>query len=93
MNPAQIDPGLNLLFLAQFDTIVLLADFSHGSSSLLLTHFDPFGVVQTSYLIHIYLLAMAISGITRCYGNLVAMAAVACIYDLAMTLVEIIVIT
>ena len=35
-----------------------------------------------------YLLAMAISGITCCYGSFVAMAAVTCIYDLAMTLTE-----
>ena len=29
--------------------------------------------IQTSYLVHIYLLAIAICGITGCYGHLVTM--------------------
>ena len=40
--------------------------------------------IQTSYLVHIGLLAMAIYGITHCYGNLVTMATEACFYNFAV---------
>ena len=40
--------------------------------------------IRTSYLIHIGLLAMAIYGITHCYGNLVTMATEACVCNFAV---------
>ena len=40
--------------------------------------------IPTSYLVHIGLLAMAIYGITHCYGNLVTMATEACVCNFAV---------
>ena len=40
--------------------------------------------IRTSYLAHIGLLAMAIYGITHCYGNLVTMATEACVCNFAV---------
>ena len=40
--------------------------------------------IRTSYLVHIGLLAMAIYGITHCYGNLVTMATEACVCNVTV---------
>ena len=40
--------------------------------------------IRTSYLVHIGLLAMAIYGITHCYGNFVTMATGACVCNFAV---------
>ena len=40
--------------------------------------------IRTSYLVHIGLLAMAMYGITHCYGNLVTMATEACVCNFAV---------
>ena len=40
--------------------------------------------IQTSYLVQVCLLAMAIYGITCCYENLVTMATEACVHNFAV---------
>ena len=40
--------------------------------------------IRTSHLVHICLRALAIYGITCCYGNLVTMATEACVCDFAI---------